>query len=40
MILDKLFKQGRTVGVTGNINTAKSSLVLSEILELKKPIQI
>jgi len=36
MILDKLFKQGRTVGVTGNINTAKSSLVLSEILELKK----
>lgn len=35
MILDKLFKHGRTVGLVGNINQGKSLCILTEIIELK-----
>ena len=33
--LKELFKKYRSVGVVGNTNTAKSSLILSELIELK-----
>ena len=36
MILDRLFKQGRTVGLVGNADTGKSSFVLGELLELRE----
>lgn len=36
MILDKLFKTSRTVGLVGNAHTGKSLLVLTELIGLKK----
>jgi hypothetical protein len=38
--LIKLFKKYRSIGVVGNINTAKSSLVLNHLLDIKEEIDI
>lgn len=40
MILKNLFKKDRTVGLVGNTGQAKSSLVLSELIELKEEFKI
>lgn len=36
MIIDKIFQKERKIGIIGNTGTAKSSLALSELEELKK----
>lgn len=38
--LIELFKKYRSIGVVGNINVAKSSLVLSELVDLRKKVDI
>ncbi len=37
--LIKLFKKYRSIGVVGNSNTAKSSLILSELIDLKQKVK-
>lgn len=40
MIIEKLFRKHRSIGVVGNIHTAKSSLILKELVELRENIDI
>jgi acylphosphatase len=40
MIIKELFKKYRTIGLVGNPGEAKSSLVLGELIEIKKEVSI
>jgi len=40
LMIERLFKKHRSVGVLGNSNTAKSSVCLNELLKLKKKFKI